>query len=181
MMSMNIPAGFLRSRFGFIHMNEFSQKKWLEIKNEEDSKIIPLKENTIFGNDIDKNAIETFFQNIKLFDEKFKQKILLSKLIKISNESLIHYQPPIKPNFLITNPPYGERIGKNFDELIKLYRALGDFMKNKCEKPGKGYILTINNELSKQIGLKVKKRHIINNGGIDSRLLEFDIFEGKLL
>ena len=34
-------------------------------------------------------------------------------------------------------------------------------------------------ELCKEMGLAAKRRHIFNNGGLDSRLLEFEIYNSK--
>jgi putative N6-adenine-specific DNA methylase len=40
----------------------------------------------------------------------------------------------------------------------------------------RGFVLTANMELTKRVGLKAKKRHIVFLPGMEARLLEFDIF-----
>jgi putative N6-adenine-specific DNA methylase len=62
------------------------------------------------------------------------------------------------------------------DFLRSLYRELGDFMKLKMTKPARGFIFTGNLELAKEVGLAAKRRFEVDNSGIDSRLLEFDLF-----
>lgn len=85
------------------------------------------------------------------------------------------------PNFFITNAPYGlkgdkeNKVFEATDELIALYRALGQFMKQQCAPPGKAFVVTANMKLSKQVGLLTKARHEITISGMDSRMLEFDI------
>jgi 23S rRNA G2445 N2-methylase RlmL len=82
------------------------------------------------------------------------------------------------PKLVVTNPPYGKRL--DFDTNLKsLYRRLGDFMKNECARPADGWVLTGDTKLSKEVGLKPKTSHILNNGGIESRLLHFDIYSKK--
>jgi len=77
------------------------------------------------------------------------------------------------PGVMITNPPYGQRLGK-VDELHELYATLGDTMRRRllgwdcwvfCGEPS----------LAKKVGLKARGKHPINNGPIDCRLLHYPI------
>ena len=83
--------------------------------------------------------------------------------------------PTAPVNFLISNPPHGVRLASE-DDLKPLYRALGDFMKQKLQKPAKGFIFTTSMALGKEIGLNAKRRHVLKSSGMDARLLEFDIY-----
>jgi putative N6-adenine-specific DNA methylase len=94
--------------------------------------------------------------------------------VQITKANFTEFSPPSLPTFLITNPPYGARLKD--DSLNILYKNLGDFMKKNCSKPSKGFILTGDRVLANSVGLRSKKRHILYNGGLESRLLEFDIY-----
>ena len=50
-------------------------------------------------------------------------------------------------------------------------------MKRKTQKPAKGYVFTSSLELSKEVGLAAERRHLISSGGVESRLLEFDLYD----
>mgnify|MGYP003688149483 CR=1 FL=1 len=79
-----------------------------------------------------------------------------------------------KNAILITNPPYGERIGEEKD-LPALYYDLGENLK-KNYKGFKAYIFTGNLALLKKISLRTSKKIILFNGAIESRLAEYDLF-----
>jgi len=168
MIATNTPSAYLRSNeFGFFYLPSFDLETWNKIKKEEDSKIIPLKKNQIFGTDIDDVAVDATLTNLNEFPSKMFKNVMVTK------DDFRTFMPSIAPTILITNPPLGERL--QIEDLGGLYKSLGDFMKLKCAKPSKGFILT-DTELAKTIGLRTKKRHTIYNGGIELRLLEFDIY-----
>lgn len=74
---------------------------------------------------------------------------------------------------LVANPPYGERLGE-IRALSRLYRRLGDVLKQRFAG-WTGYVLTGNLDLAKEVGLRVKRRHVLYNGAIECRLLEIPI------
>jgi putative N6-adenine-specific DNA methylase len=161
------PPGFLRSKWGFQLHPQYSEKEWLDIKNEADSHKRPLPKGKIFGSDLNKASCHAakvnlrasgFYQSIEITQSDFRKETL-----------------PIKPTFLITNPPHGNRLGE-VDSLRSLYRELGNFLKNNMEKGSKAFIFIGNLELAKEVGLAPAKRHVVDNGGTEARLLEFEIY-----
>jgi len=74
---------------------------------------------------------------------------------------------------LVTNPPYGERIGDRA-ALAELYATLGDTLRRKF-MGWTGCVLTGNIDLAKRIGLRAARRHVLYNGAIECRLLVFPI------
>lgn len=167
LMASRTAPGYLRRKWGFMRHPQFNQIEWLQVKNEWDKKRIPLQSKKIFGIDINKEAVRVAKINLKAAG--FLQNI------EISQSDFRDYQPSIEPSLIVTNPPYGKRMEEE-ERLIPLYRALGNFMKHKGAKPSKGFIFTGNLELTKEIGLASSRRYVLNNGGIESRLLEFDIY-----
>jgi putative N6-adenine-specific DNA methylase len=84
---------------------------------------------------------------------------------------------PGQAGVILCNPPYGERIGE-LEDLMNLYRELGDVLKHQAE----GYhaaILTGSKRLAAAIGLRPSKRQPFSNGGLECRLLHFEIYSGS--
>jgi 23S rRNA (guanine2445-N2)-methyltransferase / 23S rRNA (guanine2069-N7)-methyltransferase len=78
-----------------------------------------------------------------------------------------------QPGLVITNPPYGERLGDK-EEVKGLYKALGTYLKNEFDG-WQGAVLTCNPELGMYLGLKAKRSHNFSNGPMECKLFRFDI------
>lgn len=165
------PPGFLRTRWGFLHLPEHSQELWIKVKAESDQRRIPLEPGRFCGADINKQATHACKVNLRA--------VGFHKEIEVVQCDIREYDPPVSPNFIISNPPYGQRLD-DVERLRSLYRAIGDFMKRKAQKPGRGFVFTGSFELSKEIGLATTRRHVLDNGGIEARLLEYDIYGTSL-
>ena len=167
LMATHTPPGYLRKHWGFMHHPSYDPTKWLKTRNQIDEKRTSLPLNHLFGIDISKHAVRACKINLKAAG--------FSKEVEVQEADFRSYVPSVLPDFILTNPPHGRRLDEE-EKLAPLYRALGDFMKKQCAKPAQGYILTGNLALAKEVGLTAKRRHILNNGGVDSRLLEYDLY-----
>jgi putative N6-adenine-specific DNA methylase len=78
---------------------------------------------------------------------------------------------------VILNPEYGERMGK-VRELEGVYKGIGDFFKQKCIGYS-GHIFTGNLDLVKKVGLRAKRKIPFFNGGIECRLLKYELYGGS--
>jgi putative N6-adenine-specific DNA methylase len=163
-----IPAQKLRKKFGFYNLPEFNKTDWNKVKEECDSKIRPLQKNIIFGSDKSQKAFDVaknnlshlpYFQSVDLSCRTFQQ-------IK-----------SFENGTLITNPPYGMRIGE-LEEVQTLYKEFGNFLKTNCTGTS-AFIFTGNPELRKYIGLKTTKRIPLENGKLDGVLLQIDSYKGS--
>jgi putative N6-adenine-specific DNA methylase len=167
LMASQIPPGYLRKHWGFMQHPHYEPSEWLKVRNQLDAKRTTLSPHLLFGIDRSQSAIRACKINLKAAG--------FSQQVEIQQADFREFTPEITPQLILTNPPHGRRLEEE-EQLRPLYRALGDFIKNKCAKPGHGYIFTSNLELAKEVGLAAKRRHVLNNGGLDSRLLEYDIF-----
>lgn len=167
LMASNTPPGIFRKKWGFFNMPDFAEPIWLKVRIEEDNKRVRLEKGRFFGVELNRDIQRMAMANLKA--------VGLHSSILISVGSFEDYEPDVLPTFLITNPPYGKRLEEE-GRLVPLYRALGDFMKRKMAKPARGFILSGSPLLSKEVGLAAKRRHVVDNGGIDARLLEFDLY-----
>jgi putative N6-adenine-specific DNA methylase len=167
LMATQTPPGYLRTRWGFMCHPDYDSAEWLKVRNQIDEKRTFLSSQHLFGIDRSQTAVRASKINLKAAG--FPQQV------DIQQADFRDYQPSIQPNLILANPPHGKRLEEE-DQLRPLYRALGDFMKHQCAKPGKGFVFTSNLALAKEVGLAAKRRYVLNNGGLDSRLLEYDIF-----
>lgn len=78
------------------------------------------------------------------------------------------------PGVILTNPPYGERMGE-LEDLKKLYHEFGEHLKKNFKKT-RLYLFTGNPELRKSISLQTSKRIEFYNGPIECRLLRYELF-----
>ena len=85
--------------------------------------------------------------------------------------------PGFENGVLITNPPYGIRLGK-MEEVQNLYKELGDFIKQRC-KGTSAFIFTGEPTLRKYIGLKPTKKIHLENGKLEGILMQIDSYEGS--
>lgn len=161
------PPGYLRRDWGFMRLPQFSLTDWLKVKAEADQKRKPLPYQLIFGCDKNKEMMAVCHANLMAAG--------FAREIEITKSDFRDFEPNPQPNMIICNPPHGKRL-ESVEQLVSLYRALGDFMKRKIAKPGRGFVFTGSFELSKEIGLAAKKRNVIPYSGVECRFLEFDLY-----
>jgi len=77
--------------------------------------------------------------------------------------------PEAPPGLVVTNPPYGERLGST-EPLQRLYRRLGDVLRRRFQGY-KAAILTADPALGKELALRPEARHEVWNGPLECRLL----------
>lgn len=167
LMATHTAPGYLRKSWGFAAHPDFHAETWLRVKNEADSLRLPLKAGVLWGCEIDSEIARLCRANLRAAG--------FHREIEIFRIDFSEHMPKADYKFLITNPPHGKRLGSE-ENLRPLYRALGDFMKRKIAKPGRGFVFTSSVPLAKEVGLAAKRRHVISHGGNDARLLEFDLY-----
>jgi putative N6-adenine-specific DNA methylase len=167
LMATKTPPGWMRKWFGFFAHPEFNEEEWLKVKAKEMEGIKPLEKDKIFGIEKNKQQAQACLDNL--------QTAGFEKEITLVQGDFRDIEPTIPPSFVVANPPYGVRLGTE-EDLIPLYREMGDFLKRKTAKPSIGAILTGSLTLSKEVGLKPKRRIPLKTGGLDARLLLFDLY-----
>jgi len=87
-------------------------------------------------------------------------------------------EPPAERGLIVTNLPYGERIGSDEGEVRQLYEEVGDTLKKKFAG-WKAAILAASASPYKAIGLKPSRAITLMNGSISCKLLLFDLYAGS--
>ena len=99
----------------------------------------------------------------------------MKDFIKIKNTDFFDTKKTNDKNLhLIINPPYGERLNGGISDL---YSSIGNTLKKQYTNSD-AWIISSNFEAIKQIGLKPKLKIKLFNGKLESRLLNFPIYEG---
>ena len=169
LIALNRASGLLRNNFGFMHLKGFNELLWNDLRAQAKREAKRTINCRIIAGDIRKEAIEAAKKNAATAG--------VDHLIEFS---VCDYSETIIPEgggVVMLNPEYGERMGK-LKELESVYKGIGDFFKQKCGGYT-GYIFTGNFELAKKVGLKAKRRIPFFNGGIECRLLEYELYEGS--
>ncbi|MEX1033667.1 MAG: bifunctional 23S rRNA (guanine(2069)-N(7))-methyltransferase RlmK/23S rRNA (guanine(2445)-N(2))-methyltransferase RlmL [Cellvibrionaceae bacterium] len=101
----------------------------------------------------------------------------LDEHIRVMRKPLAEFKRPthkaMETGLILTNPPYGERLGEH-QQLIPLYQRLGEVLKSDFVGWRAG-VFTSNPTLGKAMGLHSHKKYKLYNGTIPSELLLFTI------
>lgn len=168
MIGLNIAPGLGRS-FGFERTSDFDPGLWASVREAAMQARTLDRKLSIHGSDLHYREVEYAKENLRSAG--------LSDTVQIKQASATDLRPPAAEGVLVTNPPYGERIGEK-DDLAALYPKLGDWMKQhfagwRC------YYFTGDPDLPKGIRLKASRRTPLFNGAIECRLFEYRIIAGS--
>ena len=168
MMGLNIAPGLGR-HFGFERTADFDASLWTSVREAALQARTLDRKLSIHGSDLHYREVEYAKENLRSAG--------LADSVQIKQASATDLRPPAPEGVLVTNPPYGERIGEK-DDLTALYPKLGDWMKQhfagwRC------YYFTGDPELPKGIRLKASRRTPLFNGAIECRLFEYKIIAGS--
>lgn len=83
------------------------------------------------------------------------------------------WEPPMPPAFVVTNPPYGERLGRDdADDLQSSWHDLGTFLHERCSG-AEAWVLSGNKALTRHLRLRTSQRVPVMNGPIECRWLRY--------
>lgn len=162
MIGANIAPGMNRSFAAEKWNNILPKKSWYDAVNEAADLVETKAGMDIQGYDIDDEAVKSARENAK----------------RAGVEHLIHFQRrpvqdlhhPKKYGFVITNPPYGERL-EDKEALPQLYKDMG--IAFGALDSWSYYILTSYEDAEKYIGRKADKNRKIYNGMIKTYFYQF--------
>lgn len=155
MMAANIAPGMNREFTSMDWANIIEKKHWYEAFDEARDLVDMSVKTEILGSDIDPDMIKIAKQNAKMAG--------VEGLISFRCGDMAEFSHPGSYGFMITNPPYGERLMAE-DELAPLYAALGrsiDRLDNWS-----AYIITSYENAEKHMKKKAAKNRKIYNGMI---------------
>ncbi|HEX7812693.1 MAG TPA: class I SAM-dependent RNA methyltransferase [Burkholderiales bacterium] len=164
-----IPAGYKRG-FAFQKLNNFDAAAWERISSEAAAGIRASAPAGIFGGDLYGDALKLARANLEAAG--------LADSVSLKQVNILEMPAPAASGVLVTNPPYGVRLGE-LDELAAFYPKLGDELKKKFAG-WRAYLFTADMRVPKLIGLSPSKRTPLFNGPLECRLYEFRIVSGAM-
>ena len=168
MMAVNQPPGLKRT-FGFQKLTSFDEGLWKKIETEAIHNMKPIEFLDIYGSDIDLRSVRVARHNLKVAGLEETAKVMQSDFIKL--------EPPASEGTLVTNPPYGQRIGED-EDLKEVYPAWAKHMKESFGG-WDTYFLTADLEMPKDMRLKPTKKTPLYNGALECRLFEIKMVAGS--
>lgn len=164
-----IPAGRNR-RFAFEKLRNFDAAEWARIRDEADALIRNDAGTPIFGSDLFGDALKLARENLAGAG--------LADAVILKQANVLEISAPAAEGVLVTNPPYGVRLGEQ-EKLAAFYPQLGNVLKKKFAG-WRAYLFTADLRLPKLIGLSPSKRTPLYNGPLECRLYEFRMVEGAM-
>ena len=167
LMATKTPPGLLRTSFGFVRHPEFQEEEWRQVRAEGIARVQPSPGRIIFGCEQDPKTYHLLLRAIA--------KAGMMDVIETWQKDFRDCHLKKAPNFVITNPPFGVRMGE-MRRWIPLYSAIGHFMKRYTQKPSVGAVLSSSPELIKAIGLAPKQKIKLSHGGLEALFCVYDIY-----
>jgi 23S rRNA (guanine2445-N2)-methyltransferase / 23S rRNA (guanine2069-N7)-methyltransferase len=167
----DVAPGLLRDYWGFQGWLKHDQKLWEQtlMQARERQNAGRGKGTVLLGADMDAKAILASQKNARVAG--------IAPMVRFEHRALEQNTLPttLKPGLVVTNPPYGERLG-TVETLGPLYKGIGDWLKAYCLH-WKAGIITDNSDLAKQVGLRARKINSFYNGALECKLLQFEVEE----
>jgi putative N6-adenine-specific DNA methylase len=168
MMAVNQPPGMKRT-FGFQKLTSFDESLWKKIETEATNKMRAIEFLDIYGSDMDLRAVRVARHNLKVAG--------LEEVAKVMQSDFVKLEPPTSEGVLVTNPPYGQRIGED-EDLKEVYPVWAKHMKESFGG-WDTYFLTADLEMPKDMRLKPTKKTPLFNGALECRLFEIKMVSGS--
>lgn len=162
MMAANMAPGMNRSFTAESWTNLIPRKLWYDTVNEANDEIDDQIEVDIQGYDADEDVIRIARRNAR--------EAGVDHLIHFQKRDVRELHHPKKYGFIITNPPYGERLDDKKD-LPDLYRAFGESFRRLDS--WSAYMITSYEEAERYFGRKADKNRKIYNGMLKTYFYQF--------
>jgi putative N6-adenine-specific DNA methylase len=162
MIAANIAPGMNRSFLAEGWTNLIPKKLWYDAINEANDLVDDTVKVDLQGYDIDPEVVAAARSNAK--------EAGVEHMIHFQQREVSQLSHPKKYGFLITNPPYGERL-EDKANLPELYRQLGE--RYAALDSWSAYIITAYEDAERYIGRKADKNRKIYNGMMKTYLYQY--------
>ena len=160
-----IPAQVFREQFGFERLPDFDAREWEAVKAAANEDIRPLPKGLIRGSDIAESSVEATKINLMGLHHGGQIDVELADFKQLD---------PVEDAVIITNPPYGIRMGKDQDMKL-FYKNLGLFLKEQC-KGCTAYVYFGDQGFIKHVPLAPSWKKNLAIGGLDGKLVKYQLY-----
>ncbi|GAB2569460.1 bifunctional 23S rRNA (guanine(2069)-N(7))-methyltransferase RlmK/23S rRNA (guanine(2445)-N(2))-methyltransferase RlmL [Dyella jejuensis] len=169
LMVADAAPGLRRSYFGFLGWQQHDIALWralLEEARQRASTGLSALRSCFFGSDADPRMVQTAKRNA--------QEAGVAGFFTLDRHDAQHVAPPPETyGLVITNPPYGERLGDR-ESMPRLYRMLGEALRQRFTG-WRAAILAGDAELGRATTLRAEKKYTLYNGALETVLLIFQL------
>ena len=162
MMAANMAPGMNREFTAQNWRNLIPVRQWYDAVDEAREMVDLNVDTDIQGYDIDERVIEAARENAKLAG--------VEKMIHFQRKGIDQLSHSKKYGFIITNPPYGERMEEK-ENLPAIYRMIGE--RYKALDSWSLYLITAYEQAENDLGLKAAKNRKIYNGMLKTYFYQF--------
>ena len=162
MMAANMAPGRNRSFTAEEWPHIVGKKIWYDTCDEAEEMVDLSVETDIQGYDIDEDMVKIARENARMAG--------VDKLIHFQRRGVEDLHHPKKYGFIITNPPYGERL-QDKSQMPALYRTIGERFRELDS--WSMYLITAYEQAEKDIGRKADKNRKIYNGMMKTYYYQF--------
>jgi putative N6-adenine-specific DNA methylase len=166
-MSLQRAAGRERS-FGFEKLARYDESAWHRARDAALAQEKPAGDLPIWGSDLYGRSLDNARRNLE--DSGLAESVTLKQV------NLLELRAPARTGMLVTNPPYGVRLGEK-EELAAFYPQLGDALKQRFSD-WTAFIFSGDPDLGKLIRLKPSRKTVLFNGALECRLYEYRMVAG---
>jgi putative N6-adenine-specific DNA methylase len=169
LMALDIAPGLGR-HFAFEKFKDFDRRHWRELCQRSVSRQKLRAPLAIYGSDLSGDVLKAARANLMAAG--------LEKIVSLERANVLELAAPAKEGIIVTNPPYGVRLGEQ-QALAEFYPKLGDVLKKQFIG-WRAYLLSADMRLPKLIRLAASKRTPLFNGALECRLFEYKMVEGGM-
>ena len=162
MMAANMAPGMNRSFLAESWTHIIPKKEWYACMDEAAELVDFSQMPDIQGYDIDEDMVKIARENARMAG--------VDKLIHFQRRGVEDLHHPKKYGFIITNPPYGERL-QDKSQMPQLYRTIGERFRELDS--WSMYLITAYEQAEKDIGRKADKNRKIYNGMMKTYYYQF--------
>jgi putative N6-adenine-specific DNA methylase len=155
--------------FALQKLKNFDAAMWKTLVDDAKAQEKPKTISHIFGSDLYGDQLKIARENCVANG--------LGDCVQLKQANIVEVMAPAETGVLVTNPPYGERIG-SAESLSELYPQLGDLLKQKFAG-WRAYFFSGDTTLPKGIRLSTSRKTPLFNGKIECRLYEYKVIAGS--
>ena len=155
--------------FGFEKLARFDARAWEREREKARAAERSVKPLPIFGSDLYGRSLGNAAMNLRDAG--------LEAAVALKQANLLELSAPAPEGVLVTNPPYGVRIGEK-EKLAEFYPQLGTLLKQRFAG-WTAFIFSGDPDLAKLIRLKPSRKTVLYNGALECRLYEYRMVAGS--
>ena len=154
--------------FAFAKLSRYNEATWTRLLDGARALERAVEPLPLFGSDLYGRSLGNAAMNLR--------EAGLADAVQLKQANLLEISPPTTEGMIVTNPPYGVRLGEK-EDLAEFYPRLGDALKQRFAG-WTAFIFSGDPELAKRIRLSPSRKPVLYNGALECRLYEYRLVAG---